>query len=134
MSNWKKLAEMQGTVLLKTAAAGYQIELVDICLTPTVVVTKEGAKHQFPLDKIGLEYSDGTNRLYDSETGEEVTAGVFNDLAVESFLTQADDAAGFPSSKYCPNCGGMGEVSIRIPCPECKGTLSFDSAGRPISE
>ena len=82
----KKLADFNGQVLYKQAAAGMTVEVVDVNLTPVVRVTRAGKATEFALDTLGVFYSDGDDKFYVEATGEELAPGELNDLAIERAL------------------------------------------------
>lgn len=87
MSSFDKfLANANHQTLYKQAVAGLTVEVVDANLVPTVKVTGGGKSSSFPLEKIGLYYSDGDQKFRAEATDEEIRASELNDLAVEAHL------------------------------------------------
>lgn len=80
------LASANNQTLYKQAVAGLTVEVVDANLVPTVRVVGAGKTSSFPLEKLGLYWSDGTEKFYSEASDEEVKASELNDLAVEAHL------------------------------------------------
>lgn len=79
-----RLADGNLQVLYKQAVGAYTIEVVDDCLTPTVKVADGVKTSTFPLERIGVLYSDGDHKFYAEASGDEIPTAELNDLAIEA--------------------------------------------------
>lgn len=82
----RHLASANNQTLYKQAAAGFEVSVVDANLVPTVKVVGGGKTSSFPLEKLGLYWSDGTEKFYSEASDEEIKASELNDAAIEMHL------------------------------------------------
>jgi hypothetical protein len=82
----KRLFDANNQVLYTQKVAGWTVEVVDVNLVPVVKVAGQGKSSSFPLDKLGMVYSDGDRKFYSEETGDEVAHSELNDRAIEGHL------------------------------------------------
>ena len=85
----KALADANFKSLLKQAGNAYSVEVVDEFLTPVVHVKVGEVSHEFPLEKLGYYFSDGSGKFYSLEDDNEVRPQDIADTAIEAHL-QAD--------------------------------------------
>lgn len=87
----QRLAAANNQVLLKQATGGYSVEVVDENLVPMVAVSKSGKSSKFPLEKIGLYWSDGDEKFRCLESDDEVRTSELADRAIEAHLFRLEE-------------------------------------------
>lgn len=131
---WRTLSDDSYRKLHTASVGELRIEIIDEFAAPMVHIEGDGRKTTASLESLGLEYSDGTNKFFNFETGETVTAGEVNDLAVEAFLRKAEDE---PENVPCKKCHRK-DLPLHTDhlCPNCspKSSESGDDSDPELED